>query len=183
MAFPILPLLLLGVGVLALRHKGRTKRPKREEPKPTPIQAYVWVPPEPHREPPRSGGEPGRPCEASDGEGAWDRDGTCKTFWIDGQTDEAIRQLARQEWEARGRPTFSELCLAVPDPAAGEFAAPQDNPRLVEIVVAALRRYYGVGPVFPPTEGTQGNEPTSPYWVHKAWAKALALVRRELCEA
>ena len=181
MAFPILPLLLLGVGVLALRHKGRTKRPKREEPKSTPIQAYVWVPPEPHREPPRSGGEPGRPCEASDGEGAWDRDGTCKTFWIDGQTDEAIRQLARQEWEARGRPGFSDLCLAVQDEPGGELEAPDANPRMTEIVAAALQRYYGVGSLFPPTEAHGGHEASSPYWVHEAWARAHHVVWQELC--
>ena len=89
--------------------------------------------------------------------------------------------MAHEEWEARGRPTFSDLCVAVPDPAGGEFAPPKDNPQLVEIVVACLRRYYDVGPVFPPTDRNQINEPTSPYWVHKAWAKAYAIVRRELC--
>lgn len=184
MALPIVPLVVFGVGVLVLR---RRKRPaKKSEPGTppkiplVPLHTVVFIPPK-NTQPQGPSGDPGQPCKAADGEGAWDDLGACKTFWIDGSTDEAIRQLGRQEWEARGRPGFSELCLMVEDPTDGELAPPKPNPIFAEIVAAALQRYYDVGPLFPPKVQHQFNEPTSPYWVHKAWAKATAVLSKELC--
>ncbi len=180
MAIPILPLLLIGVGVFALRRR-RSKSKKTDEWTPGPIQTLVFVPPSTGDAPDGPSGEPGQICDANDGEGAWDEQGHCKTFWIDGETDEAIARLAHEEWEARGRPKFSELCLMVQDPVGGELAPPEDNPLFVQIVVAVLQRYYGVGSVFPPISAKGPTDETSPYWVHKAWAKASVVVRRELC--
>lgn len=181
MAIPILPLVVLGVGVLAIRRRKRAaKKTSNDAPKAPFVHTVVFLPPK-GTAPTGPSGQAGQSCKAPDGEGAWDDLGACKTFWIDGQTDDAIRALAREEWEARGRPGFSELCLAVNDPTGGEYASTMASPVFVDIVVAALERYYEAGPVFPPTVGNQADEPTSPYWVHKAWAKATAAVRKELC--
>jgi len=79
-------------------------------------------------------------CRIEGGRGAWDNNGVCKKFWIEGETDLAIAVLAREEWERRGSPTFSNLCLAVEDPLGGEFAAPIDNPDMVENVAASMER-------------------------------------------
>ena len=182
MGFPVLPLLLLGVGVLALRRRTRTaKKATKDELPPPVLIPVVYIPPQDREPPKRPSLQPGQPCDAPDGRGAWDELGECKTFWIDGVTDDAIRQLARQEWEARGRPGFSDLCLAVQDELGGELEAPDANPRMTEIVAAALQRYYGVGSLFPPTEAHGGHEESSPYWVHEAWARAHHVVWQELC--
>lgn len=186
MAIPVIPLMLVGVGVFVLgrrRRSGRAKDKEQAEPKVPFITPHkvVFVPPE-DRPPKGSGGQPGQPCKAKNGRGAWDDMGLCKRFWIDGDTDDAIRRLAREEWEARGRPSFSNMCLAVDDGSGDELAAPKPNPIFTAIVATALQRYYDVGPLFPPTTATQFNQPTSPYWVHEAWAKAVAVVRQELCE-
>ncbi|MEX1365605.1 MAG: hypothetical protein AB1Z98_20930 [Nannocystaceae bacterium] len=183
MAIPVLPLVVLGVGMLVLRGRRRSSSKKGSEgtePLPEP-KTVIFIPPPPDEAPSEPSGPPGQSCYPPEGDGAWDEFGHCKAFWIDGATDEAIAKLAREEWEARGRPTFSELCRMVPDPAGGEFAPPKDNPRLNEIVVACLQRYYDVGSIFPPTEGLQGHEPSSPYWVHRAWANAMVVVKKELC--
>lgn len=183
MAIPIIPLVVLGVGVLVVRRRKRAAKKtndKPSEPLFVPLNTVVFVPPK-GTAPTGPSGQPGQPCKAADGEGAWDDLGACKTFWVEGETDEAIRRLAREEWEARGRPGFSDLCLAVEEPMGGELAPPVASPAFVEIVVAALERYYDVGPLFPPTVAVEPNDATSPYWVHKAWAKATVAVREELC--
>lgn len=184
MAIPFVPLVVVGVGVLVFRRRRRAAKKTTSEPAHDmpilPVKTVVFIPPKDNA-PPGPSGQPGQPCKAADGEGAWDDLGACKTFWIDGDTDEAIRKLAREEWEARGQPGFSELCLTVHDPVGGELAPPKPSPVFVEIVTAALERYYDVGPVFPPTVTTTATGPTSPYWVHKAWAKAAAAVTKELC--
>lgn len=185
MAIPVIPLVVLGVGLVVFGRRKRSGKKKSEgEPAApvVPIKTVIFIPP---KDPAPTGpsGQPGQPCESREGEGAWDDLGACKTFWIDGETDEAIRRLAREEWEARGRPGFSKLCLMVDDPTGGELATPQANPLFVEIVVAALERYYDVGPLFPPTVAFEFDQPVSPYWVHKAWAKASEVVRQELCDA
>lgn len=185
MAFPIVPLVVLGVGVMALRRRKRAPKKKSEGASDVPlgpVHTVVFVPPK-NPAPTGPSGEPGQPCKAADGEGAWDDLGVCKTFWIDGATDEAIRTLAREEWTARGRPSFSDMCLMVDDPSGGELAPPKENPLFVEIVATALERYYDVGSLFPPTVALKAGEPTSPYWVHQAWAKATAVVFKELCAA
>ena len=181
MAIPILPLILLGVGAFALRRRRRPSKNKGTDETEPPIQTVVYVPPPVGEAPQGPSGEPGQPCDASDGQGAWDDLGHCKTFWIDEVTDEAIARLAREEWEARGQPGFSDLCLMVEDPVGGPLAAPKDNPRFVEIVSACLQRYYDVGALFPPTDVHGSNDPNSPYWVHEAWARANTVVRKELC--
>ena len=185
MAAPIIPLVLLGVGILALRSQRRrtTKKTSDSSEEPT-IRTVVFVPPrseEPSGEPsePR---DPGLSCEAEDGAAAWDDQGHCKTFWIDGTTDQAIEALLLEQWEARGRPTFSELCLAIPDPTGGEFAPPKDSPMFVEIVAAALQGYYGIGAVFPPVEPRGSDDPRSPFWVQETWQRATAIARGTLCE-
>ncbi len=183
MAIPVIPLLLIGAGVLVFRKRRRTAK-KTTEPEPLPggpIQTLVFIPPEDREPPKRPSEQPGQPCETAEGQGAWDEQSECKTFWIDGETDEAIRRLAREEWEARGQPSFSELCLAVYDQTSGELGTHEANPRFTEIVVAALQRYYGTGAVFPPTEANAGHLPTSPYWVHEAWARAHRVIHKELC--
>jgi hypothetical protein len=183
MPIPIVPLVVLGVGVLVFRRRKRAAKKtgdKAPEAPFVPINTVVFLPPK-DRAPTGPSGQPGQPCKATDGEGAWDDLGACKTFWVDGETDEAIRALVREEWEARGRPGFSDLCFMVEDPSGGELAPPIDNPTFVAIVVAALSRYYDVGPLFPPTVANVSGEPTSPYWVHKAWAQASAVAREELC--
>ncbi len=182
MAIPMLPLVLLGVGVLVLGRRKRSGKKKGEPKAPLVIQTAVFVPPK-DGAPPGSSGAPGQPCDAEGGYGAWDDLGACKTFWIDGDTDDAIRRLAREEWEARGRPSFSKLCLAVDDPGGGELAPQKENPLFVAIVSAALERYYDVGSLFPPKVAFGVDDPTSPYWVHRAWAMANAVVREELCDA
>jgi hypothetical protein len=183
MAIPVLPLVVVGVGMLVLRRRKRSTKKQGEPEIPLgPVQTFVFIPPE-GRAPTGPSGQPGQPCKGKGGDGAWDDLGACKTFWIDGDTDDAIRRLAREEWEARGRPGFSELCLMVNTPMDDELAPPQPNPQFVEIVAAALGRYYDVGPLFPPTVAFGANDPTSPYWVHKAWAKATAVVSKELCDA
>src|SRR5262245_21876399 len=110
MAIPIVPLVVLGVGMLVLRRRRRTAKKKGEaEPQVPllPVQTVVFIPPK-DRAPVGPSGQPGQPCKGVDGAGAWDDLGACKTFWIDGDTDEAIRTLAREEWDARGRPGFSD---------------------------------------------------------------------------
>lgn len=185
MAIPLLPLLLLGVGVYALRRRRRSSTPKGETDPDAwtkvPVHSVVFVPPSAGEAPQGPSGAPGQPCDAPDGWGAWDEQGQCKTFWIDGETDDAIARLAREEWESRGRPTFSELCLMVPDPLGGELAPPVDNPLLVQIVASALQRYYGVGSLFPPKSAYGWTDEVSPYWVQRVWAEANAVVRKELC--
>ena len=188
MAAPIIPLVLLGVGILALRSQRRrtTKKTSDSSEEPT-IRTVVFVPPQ-SEEPSGEPGEPGEPrdpglsCDADDGAAAWDDQGHCKTFWIDGTTDQAIEALLLEQWEARGRPTFSELCLAVPDPTGGEFAPPKDSPLFVEIVAAALQGYYGIGAVFPPVEPRGSDDPRSPFWVQETWQRATAIARGILCE-
>lgn len=185
MAIPVIPLVIVGVGLVVFgRRKRKTKKKGETEPQPpvVPVQTTVFLPPKPTA-PTGPSGHAGQPCEGKDGDGAFDELGACKTFWFDGSTDEAIRNLARVEWEARGRPSFSEMCLMVDDPTGGELATPQPNPIFVEIVAAALERYYDVGPLFPPTVAFQFDDPVSPYWVHQAWAKATAVVQKELCGA
>lgn len=182
MAIPVLPLVLLSIGVFAFRRRRRASKKIEEEPLVLgPVVPVVFIPPE-DREPPQDPSkQPGKPCSTAEGKGAWDELGECKTFWIDGATDEAIRELAREEWEARGRPGFSDLCLAVYDPLSGELGTHEANPRFTEIVAAVLQRYYDVGPLFPPAEAHGFEDPTSPYWVHEAWARASHVVRQELC--
>lgn len=182
MAIPVIPLVLLGVGVFVFSRRKRSSKKTGDETalKLIPVKA-VFIPPE-DRAPSDPSGAPGQRCEPKDGEGAWDDLGLCKTFWIDGDTDDAIRRLAREEWEARGRPASSEMCLAVSDPLSGELGTYKDNPLFTEIVAAALGRYYDVGPVFPPA-AQEFNKPVSPYWVQQAWARATAVVRKELCES
>lgn len=182
MALQVLPLVLLGVGVLVLRGRRRPKK-KTQEPPPTeiPIKTVVFIPPKDPPPPGSHSGQPGQPCDAPDGTGALDEWGQCKTFWIDGETDDAIRSLAREEWEARGRPEVSELCLAVFDELGGEFATYQTNPNFLDLVTAVLRRYYGVGPTFPPVEAHGADDPMSPYWVHVVWDKAVNIIQQELC--
>lgn len=178
MAAPIIPLVLLGVGLLALRSRRRkTSKKTNGGTERATIHTVVFVPPsteEPF-------GEPGWPCDADDGAAALDDQLRCKTFWIDGTTDQAIEALLLEQWEARGRPTFSALCLAVPDPTGGEFAPPKDNPLFVEIVAAALQGYYGIGAVFPPIEPRGPEAPVSPYWVQETWSRATTIARRVLC--
>lgn len=182
MAIPILPLMLFGVGVLVLRGRRRSKKKDDEQPPADkPVQTFVYLPFEEFEPPQEPEVQPGASCDAPDGLGALDELGECKTFWINGDTDEAIRRLAREEWEARGRPGVSEFCLSVYDEMEGELAAPQPNPRFVEVVVAALQRYYGVGTVFPPVEAHGWDDPMSPYWVHMVWDRAVNIVQQELC--
>lgn len=178
MAAPIIPLVLLGVGILALRSRRRkTSKKTGNGSGGTTIQTVVFVPPQ-TKEP---GGVPGQSCNARDGAAAWDDQGQCRTFWIDGTTDDAIETLLLEEWEARGRPTPSEMCFTVPDPTGGEFAPKKINPMFVEIVSAALQGYYGVGAVFPPVEARGPADPVSPYWVQETWARASVIARRALC--
>lgn len=184
MAIPMLPLVLVGVGVFVFSRRKRVAKKKGETKAPFVIQTAVFIPPS-DREPTVSSGssnEPGQHCDGEGGYGAWDELGECKTFWIDGETDDAIRKLAREEWEARGRPSFSQLCLAVDDPTDGEFTPQKENPLFVAIVSSALQRYYGVGPLFPPKVASGFDDPTSPYWVHRVWAVANAVVSKELCD-
>ena len=188
MAIPVIPLMLIGVGVFVFgrrrrsssRNDAQAEQPQQEPQTPFIFQTVTFIPPE-DRPPPGPSGQPGQPCDTKEGKGAWDDVGLCKTFWIDGDTDDAIRRLAREEWEARGRPSFSTMCLAVSDPTGGELDTYKPNPVFTEIVAAALQRYYDVGPLFPPKVALQFNDPTSPYWVHEAWAKASAVVTQELC--
>ena len=116
MAIPIVPLVVLGVGVLVLRRRKRSSKTTEGGTKPkvpiVSLSTAVFIPPK-DRHPTGPSGDPGQPCTPPDGEGAWDDLGACKTFWIDGDTDDAIRALAREEWDARGRPGFSDLCLMV----------------------------------------------------------------------
>jgi hypothetical protein len=184
MAIPVIPLVIVGVGLVVFgRRKRKPKKRGDAEPEAPaiPIKTLVFLPPTEPQAPTGPSGQPGQPCKADDGAGAWDELGACKTFWIEGDTDEAIRRLAREEWEARGRPSFSKMCLMVPDPTGGELAPPKANPIFVEIVAAALQRYYDVGPLFPPKVALQFDDPVSPYWVQEAWARAQAVVQQELC--
>ncbi|MCH9683897.1 MAG: hypothetical protein K0V04_20865 [Deltaproteobacteria bacterium] len=166
MGVPVIPLVLLGVGVLVLRSRKRPRRKADEtsdEPAAEPMTMVYLPPATPHlpttHDPTR---DPGDPCEGEGGSGAWDDDGNCKVFWVDGVTDDAIRALAREEWQARGAPGFKEMCAAVKDPLGGEFAPPKDNPMFEEIAVTVLRRYYEVGPgLFPPKQPLQSTDPTS----------------------
>lgn len=183
MAFPIIPLVLVGAGVYVLRQRRAKRKKKVEEPGIGPIQTVVFVGPPKGPAPEGPTGAPGQPCDGGDGYGAWDDLGYCKTFWIEGETDEAIARLAMEEWEARGSPEFSDLYLMVPDIAGGELAPPKDNPALVDIVATCLQRYYGVGSVFPPKEAENWEDTSSPYWVHRAWSSGYAVVRRTLCGA
>jgi len=186
MAIPVIPLLIVGVGVMAFgRRRRSTKKKDDAEPKPpvVPIKTVVFLPPKEPVAPTGPSGHAGQSCEGKGGDGAWDDLGQCKTFWFDGSTDEAIRQLARKEWEARGRPSFSEMCLMVDPPTDDELAPPQPNPIFEEIVAAALERYYDVGPLFPPKHAFQFDDPVSPYWVHRAWARATDVVFKDLCGA
>lgn len=184
MAVPIIPLVIVGMGLLVLGRRKRPAKKKAEGELPAvPFHTVVFLPPKEPAAPTGPSGQAGRPCEGKGGDGAFDELGSCKTFWVDGDTDEAIGRLAREEWEARGRPRASEMCFMVDDPLGGELSTPKANPIFVEITAAALERYYDVGALFPPKVATQFDEPVSPYWVQKAWAKASAVVRRELCEA
>lgn len=179
MAFPILPVLVISLGLFALSRRGRDD--DDDDTSEVVPATMVFIPPKPALPQPSPGQTPGRMCQASKGEAAWDGDGECKVFWIEGETDEAIAKLAREQWETRGRPSFSDMCLAVPDPLGGEFAPPQDNPLLTKIVAASLERYYDVGPEWPPTEDYVDSNRSSPFWVWKTWARAMDVVQRELC--
>lgn len=151
-------------------HRAR-RRGRRSEPA---SQRFVLIPVYLAEDETGNPGAPGERCEHDDGLGAWDREGRCKVFWLDGVTDDAILKLARTRWEERGKPSVSEMCLAADDPLGGEFGATIDNPVMVAIVADSLHEYYGVMGKFPPSE-------QSHYWIKAAWAKANAVVRRELC--
>ncbi|MEM7154166.1 MAG: hypothetical protein AAF799_15060 [Myxococcota bacterium] len=155
---------------------------KKDEQPDVEIETMIFIPPQPDPLPlPNLGGTPGQQCESPEGEAVWDENGLCKVFWYFDHTDDAIRSLAREQWEGLGSPGFSDLCLTSPDPLGGELAPPVDNPRFVEIVVTALERYYGVVNLWPPVEATITGDPHSPHWVRKAWAEANRVVREELC--
>ena len=120
MAVPIIPLVIVGMGLLVLGRRKRPAKKKAEGELPAvPFHTVVFLPPKEPAAPTGPSGQAGRPCEGKGGDGAFDELGSCKTFWIDGDTDEAIGRLAREEWEARGRPRASEMCFMVDDPLGG----------------------------------------------------------------
>ena len=181
MAFPIIPVVLLSVGLFAFIRRGRSEEDETDEPEVVPT-TFVFVPPKvelpaPQLDPTR---QKGRKCLHDKGAAAWDDDLECKVFWFDGATDRDIARIAREEWAKRGQPTFSDLCLATKDPLGGEFATAVENPVLTEIVIASLERYYDVGPEWPPKDNLDGKD-QSPYWVQQTWEAAWAVVRKELC--
>ena len=181
MAFPIIPVVLLSVGLFALIRRGQSEEDENDEPEVVPT-TFVFIPPTvelptPQPDPTR---QKGKMCAHDKGAAAWDDDLECKVFWIDGETDRDIARIAREEWTQRGEPTFSDLCLATKDPLGGEFATAVENPVLTEIVITSLERYYDVGPEWPPKDNLDGKD-QSPYWVQQTWEAAWAVVRKELC--
>jgi hypothetical protein len=172
MPSPLVPLALVGATVWVIFGGVRRRRRRRTSPKPP----LVLIPVTFVDDAPVNAGAPGERCDVTEGLGAWDREGRCKLFWVDGTTDAAILEIARRRWEKRGKPPVSEMCFSVPDPLGGEYAAPVDNPVMVEIVADSLHEHYGVSGEFPPSD-------QSHYWVKAAYKRASSVVRRELCGA
>lgn len=173
-----LSLAVVGVGLLTARHfvkRGRNQhREESEDESVTPLILVPAIFDDDDAGSPDDAGAPGEPCDHGEGLATWDHDGNCTPYWFDGDTDDAVLALATAQWEDRGRPTVSEMCLAQTDPLGGEFAAPTDNPVMIEIVASVLHEYYGVMSTFPPKEDSHP-------WVRRAWERGQAVIRRGLC--
>ena len=98
-----------------------------------------------------------------DGHRAWDDLGYCKTFWIDGETEEAIARLTMEEWDARGRPPSSPVCVSwCRTLRVASWRVSRTTPHSSTFVATCLQRCYGIGAVFPPKEEVMASRDVSP---------------------
>ena len=144
----------------------------------TVIFETTWIPVEPDEpDVDPEDKEPGKTCgQAVTGPGkwgVWDDEGNCVIFWETGITDEAIRDILLQRYNALSDADQQAAC------AGDEYVEHLDeyvtNPKLEALVDAALTEYYSQpAGVFPPVEGSH-------YWVGQAWTLSWYVALDVLC--